>query len=212
MHEQCERNKVACHTSHDYLLVEPQQVPARKVFTPFYLLWQQLPKRLPTHHSVPYCSFPKNLPRILSNKQLDLSDTSVILDRLQGSEQTIWSRQDALQQFSKLPLLGYDELRNRPDLEGTSRLSPYLRFGLYSPRQVLERVLDTSTPGTVWEENTVRMEKKVFHHSFVSELAWREFWRHIYHYFPESRLIAFQKKRRAIRRQNNEHWFAAWQE
>jgi deoxyribodipyrimidine photo-lyase len=73
-------------------------------------------------------------------------------------------------------------------------------------------VIDPSTVGTSWEEQTVRMEKKVFQNSFVSELAWREFWRHIYHYFPESRQVAFQEKRRAIRRQNNENWFAARQE
>jgi deoxyribodipyrimidine photo-lyase len=56
------------------------------------------------------------------------------------------------------------------------------------------------------------MEKNIFQNSFVSELAWREFWRHIYHYCPESRQIAFQEKRRAIRWQNNESWFSARQE
>ena len=32
-------------------------------------------------------------------------------------------------------------------------LSPYLRFGLVSPRQVLARVIDQSTPGTIWDSD-----------------------------------------------------------
>lgn len=56
------------------------------------------------------------------------------------------------------------------------------------------------------------MTKKVFHNSFVSELARREFRWHIYSHFPESRAVAFQEKRRTIARQNNELRFAAWKE
>jgi deoxyribodipyrimidine photolyase len=62
--ERCARNKVACHTFQDYLLIEPDQVPVRKVFTPFYLLWQQLPKQLPEKKPLPETSFPKNLPSL----------------------------------------------------------------------------------------------------------------------------------------------------
>ncbi len=211
--DRCAKHQVACHTASDYLLVEPDQLPARKVFSPFYRLWQQLPKLLPEKMPLPVSRFPQEIDlSSFADVLLDLTDTHAVLHRLQWIHQTVWNIKDAVQKYKKLPLLGYDEERNRPDISWTSMLSPYLRFWCYSPRQILSSVLDYTTPGTIWEEWTVRMEKKSFHQSFVSELAWREFWRHIYHHFPESRQVAFQEKRRAIRWQNNETWFAAWQE
>lgn len=115
--------------------------------------------------------------------------------------------------MSQIPIRDYNDRRNFPaDTSGTSSLSPYLRFGLISPRQVLARVIDQSTPGTLWDSDGVTMDKKIFKNSFVSELAWREFWRHIDRWFPEARSVAFQEKRRAIQRRNNEERFAAWKE
>jgi deoxyribodipyrimidine photo-lyase len=46
--------------------------------------------------------------------------------------------------------------------------------------------------------------------SYISELAWREFWQHIAHYFPETMQIEFQEKRRDIRWINDELQFQAW--
>ena len=73
-------------------------------------------------------------------------------------------------------------------------------------------MIDHQTFGTIWTESTVCMEKKKFSNSFVSELAWREFWRHIDYRFPETRLTAFQEKRRHIQRIGRDEWFGAWKE
>ncbi|MGQ0743868.1 MAG: cryptochrome/photolyase family protein [Acidimicrobiales bacterium] len=59
--------------------------------------------------------------------------------------------------------------RNRPDLAGTSRLSPHLRWGCIHPRQLLAR-LDRSASAGV----------------FRSELCWREFYADILHRQPDS--------------------------
>jgi deoxyribodipyrimidine photo-lyase len=40
-----------------------------------------------------------------------------------------------LEQFTQLPITNYSNDRNRMDLEGTSSLSPYIRFGMISLRQ-----------------------------------------------------------------------------
>jgi len=64
----------------------------------------------------------------------------------------------------------YDRHRDRPDLDGCSRLSPYLRFGCLHPRQVLER-LDLSRPD---------------HRRFETELCWREFYAHVLADRPDS--------------------------
>jgi deoxyribodipyrimidine photo-lyase len=67
------------------------------------------------------------------------------------------------------PFATYDEDRDRPDLAGTSRLSPHLRFGAIHPRQILDRV-PAGTSGDV----------------FRSELAWREFYADVLWHRPDS--------------------------
>jgi deoxyribodipyrimidine photo-lyase len=46
--------------------------------------------------------------------------------------------------------------------------------------------------------------------SFVSELAWREFWQHIDYYFPYTKKYEFQEKRRNIVWKNDEVLFEKW--
>lgn len=70
----------------------------------------------------------------------------------------------------------YDETRNFPATSGTSKLSPYLAVGAISPRVAVEYTrranhgkLDSGASGLV---------------SFISELCWRDFYRHILYHFP----------------------------
>lgn len=63
---------------------------------------------------------------------------------------------------------GYDDQRDRIDLDGTSELSADLRFGTLSPRQVVEAV-GTATPGRA---------------AFVRQLAWRDWYAHLLHEQP----------------------------
>jgi len=79
----------------------------------------------------------------------------------------------------------YDETRNylpinpfngsRP--QGTSYLSPYLRLGLISPRQAYWAAREAYS-------NTSSKDYKESIETWVSELAWREFYVHILHFFP----------------------------
>ena len=57
----------------------------------------------------------------------------------------------------------YAEQRNRMDLDGTSRLSQDLRWGLLSPAEVVDRAEGAGEGRRV----------------FVSEVAWREFYAHV---------------------------------
>jgi deoxyribodipyrimidine photo-lyase len=76
---------------------------------------------------------------------------------------------DALERFLDGPADGYDGDRDRPDRPGTSRLSPYLRFGSIHPRQILHRL--GRSPGA---------------QTFSSELAWREFYADVLWHHPGS--------------------------
>jgi deoxyribodipyrimidine photo-lyase len=68
---------------------------------------------------------------------------------------------------------GYDDRRNRPDLAGTSRLSPHLHFGEVSPQQVI-RALDAAGELPAGKGPL----------SLVRELAWREFSGHLLYHYP----------------------------
>lgn len=78
-----------------------------------------------------------------------------------------WERLDALEDV----LEDYARHRDRPALQGTSRLSPHLRFGEISPHQVWRRSRELG-PGEGPE-------------TFRDELLWREFaWHRLFH-LPE---------------------------
>ena len=86
--------------------------------------------------------------------------------------------QEQLAGFIDERLGGYAGNRDRPDLAGTSRLSPHLHFGEIGPRQI-------------WHAMTTRAEAIGMNPrgedawKFLSELGWREFSYHLLYHFPD---------------------------
>jgi deoxyribodipyrimidine photo-lyase len=80
-----------------------------------------------------------------------------------------------LNAFMRDGLRSYEELRDRPDVRGTSRLSPHLRWGEISPRQIWARI-------TFEEKNA---SERSGTDKFLSELGWREFCYHLLYHFPD---------------------------
>ena len=79
-----------------------------------------------------------------------------------------------LDAFTRDGLKDYEKLRDRPDLQGTSRLSPHLRWGEISPRQIWARI--------TFAGHDASMQKGA--NKFLSELGWREFSYHLLYHFP----------------------------
>jgi deoxyribodipyrimidine photo-lyase len=71
----------------------------------------------------------------------------------------------------------YAEDRNRPDLSGTSRLSPHLHFGTISARTM------RATAEDAWKAESSPGRRTAIR-KFVLELAWREFFHHVLFHFP----------------------------
>ncbi len=71
-----------------------------------------------------------------------------------------------LDAFLNGPVASYSDQRNRPDLDGTSRLSPHLAFGELSPLQVWTAVRERMATGPSDDGSAT---------TFLSEIAWREF-------------------------------------
>jgi len=76
---------------------------------------------------------------------------------------------DRLDAFLADDLASYDADRDRPDLDTTSHLSPYLRWGCLHPRQVL-----------------AHLGRNRAHDRFRTELAWREFYADVLFRRPRS--------------------------
>jgi deoxyribodipyrimidine photo-lyase len=81
-----------------------------------------------------------------------------------------------LDRFLEDALRGYKTERNRPDRDGTSGLSPHLRFGEISPRQVWHAV-QHHLAGT-------RHPPDADAETFLAELGWREFSYSLLYYHP----------------------------
>ena len=85
----------------------------------------------------------------------------------------------------------YKETRNFPALNSTSFLSPHLRFGTISIRQIIDQLDPTDE-------------------TFLSELIWREFFMQILFHFPKVVTQNFRKKYDDIQWLNNTTDFKKW--
>lgn len=101
------------------------------------------------------------------------------------------------------PVYTYGEQRDRPDLEGTSGLSPYLRFGMISPRLVALAAYTAI-------ENAPNATACASADRWLSELIWRDFYFAILHHFPHVRRGAFRREYDAVEWENDETLFATW--
>lgn len=91
---------------------------------------------------------------------------------------------------------GYGELRNRPDLPNTSKLSAHLRFGEISPYRLLHEL--SPLPDTVDKQK------------WISELLWREFSYHLLLHFPDLHVKNFNEKFNGFSWENRPDFIKAW--
>ena len=86
----------------------------------------------------------------------------------------------------------YEDLRNFPAKDATSRLGPHLRFGTVSVRKMVKKAIS--------ESNEV----------FWQELIWREFFMQILWHYPRTKDESFKQKYDRIEWRNNEAEFEKW--
>ncbi|HEY6448704.1 MAG TPA: deoxyribodipyrimidine photo-lyase [Acidobacteriaceae bacterium] len=102
--------------------------------------------------------------------------------------------QDRLRRFAKNATAAYDVERDRPDHDGTSRLSPHLHFGEVSPQQIWHTVAEW--PGA---------------ESYLRQIAWREFSYHLLCAFPQTVSQPINPQFRHFPWRRNRNRLAAWQ-
>ena len=99
------------------------------------------------------------------------------------------SAQDILK-FQLQHLANYADHRNIPSISGTSSLSPHLRFGTISIREIIRMVY----PNEI----------------FINEIIWREFFMQILFHFPQVVNHNFKPKYNAIEWRNDTSEFEKW--
>jgi deoxyribodipyrimidine photo-lyase len=173
---------VATHRFPGDLLVAPSQIRNKenrglRVFTPFWRRVQSLgdpPKPLPA---------PKKLNGVSDIAGDALEDWHLEPTKPDWADglRENWrpgeaAAQARLKAFLAGGIAGYSGDRDRPDREGTSGLSPHLRFGEISPRQIWYAAKFAAAEHP-------RLSSDI--DKFLSELGWREFCRHLLYDVPD---------------------------
>jgi deoxyribodipyrimidine photo-lyase len=198
---------VAVASFNGSLLKEPWEVKTGsdgpfKVFTPF---WRVASSKL--EPGAPLAA-PKRIPAPTDWPVSDALDAWQLLptrpDWAQGFG-PVWTPGEAgararLTQFIEGPLSRYAAGRDLPGEHNTSRLSPHLRWGEISPRQVWY-ALQTARQARGAEANVDK---------FLSEIGWREFSYHLLYHFPTLPEKNFRPAFDAFPWRMDEAAFRAW--
>ncbi|THD48035.1 MAG: deoxyribodipyrimidine photo-lyase [Bradyrhizobium sp.] len=107
-----------------------------------------------------------------------------------------------LEGFLRDGLAGYAGRRDRPDRDGTSGLSPHLRYGETSPCQVWHAARFAMAERPALSGDTEK---------FLSELGWREFCRHLLFDVPDLATRNLQPSFDAFPWKHDDVALAAWQ-
>ena len=91
------------------------------------------------------------------------------------------------------------------DRDGVSRLSPYLRFGCISPRELEQRLRELEHGGAGRAGNPEGPRE------YRRQLAWRDFYGYVLHHFPDNGQQEFRERYRGtISWHDDPRGFAAW--
>ncbi len=187
-------------TFKDSVLHEPKEITKEngdpyQVFTPYYRQWLRLEKEPPFSSGLWRSLTPFSIPSGLQPESKYQSPPKSVM---------AMNPETLIETFFGKKVQNYEDNRDIPSLEGTSRLSPYLRFGLVSVRVLYAKAVDVA--------RDLPPEKRFRIESFIRQLAWRDFYVQILYHFPYVENGAFHRKYDAIPWENNPEWFTAWRE
>jgi deoxyribodipyrimidine photo-lyase len=144
-----------------------------RVFTPFCRAWQSHGWRAPAASAAAEIRWVDGVDRGSIPNDPDLPGG---LDLPDAGEQAALKR---WHDFRDNHLTGYGTDRDRPDHEGTSRLSPHLKYGTIHPRTLLHDIARRTGDGA---------------QRYRAELAWREFYADVLWHQPGSARAALQER------------------
>ncbi len=119
---------------------------------------------------------------------------------LEPGEVAAWER---LTDFLDCAIDEYEEKRNYPAIDGTSLLSPALKFGVIGIRTIWQK-----TQELLAISNSQEFSNGII--TWQKELAWREFYQHAMYHFPELAEGAYRDVFKNFPWSDNQDHFQAW--
>lgn len=166
------------------------------VYTPYSKAWKA---RLPAKWELYPAPEKINTPFELTNERLPPFRVTPLFPA--GEKEALVR----LEEFLYKRIYSYAEDRNRMDLDGTSSLSPYLRFGMLGLKQAVSAARQAMVD--------VRSgESRKSAETWLNELIWREFYIQILYHFPYVSKTAFNPSLANIPWRNDESEFQTWKE
>ena len=179
-------NNIKFKTFKDQVIFEQNEVTKKDglpyvVYTPYMKVWKE---QFKTHTLDFYytSSFLKNLIQDKELPNLTLSDIGFTKSNQKIKKHIV----------TPALIQNYEDTRNFPAQDSTSKLGPHLRFGTVSIRKMIEKAIT--------EKNEI----------FWQELIWREFFMQILWHFPHTSKNSFKAKYDRIDWRNNEAEFLKW--
>lgn len=173
-----EANGIDFHACKDQVIHEADEVlkadgSAYTVYTPYKNKWLSVYKGVTVSHG-------------------DLENLNQVHYEFPSIESLGFERSNIqVKDYDLSQLKQYAQNRDFPAIDGASYLSPHLRFGTVSPRQVIAQLQNDDAV-------------------FLSELIWREFFMQILFHFPRVVTENFKAKYDGIQWRNNEKEFEKW--
>ena len=179
-------NNIKFKTFKDQVIFEQNEVTKKDglpyvVYTPYMKVWKEQFKTY-TLDFYYTSSFLKNLIQNKELPNLSLSDIGFIKSKQKIKKHIV----------TPSLIQNYEDTRNFPAQDSTSKLGPHLRFGTVSIRKMIEKAIT--------EKNEI----------FWQELIWREFFMQILWHFPHTSKKSFKAKYDRIEWRNNEAEFLKW--
>lgn len=192
------------------LLFEPDAMRNKagapfQMFTPFWKHCLTLKVEEPLRLRAGGIPAPAKWPRSCTLDELGLRPTS----GWDAGFAAVWTPGEAgararLKQFTAGAMADYADRRDRPDVDGTSALSPHLHFGEIGPRQIWAAVKASAKGSGMFPPNRGAQV-------FLSEVGWREFAHHLVYHFRRTPEAPLRAEFAAFPWQTNAAQLRAWQ-
>ena len=116
--------------------------------------------------------------------------------------ENIWSPSEKcalkeLQNFIRNRIINYSDSRNFPNITGTSKLSPFIKFGQLHVE-------------TIWSECMKVKNATIGTSKFLAEIGWREFNHTLINHFPHMLKKNYSKKFDKFPWEKNDKFLSAW--
>ena len=198
--QKLESMRVKFKSFQDHVMIEPDQLLNKqnnpyKVFTPYANAWREKVSQLKSHNNkLLTTKFTHHYNEPQSVKELlKIAGFDQIKNELIGGENKARENYKTFEQHMN----DYEDLRNFPYQNKTSKLSVYIRHGCISVQEIIHKIIHKKNSGI---------------QCWLNELIWREFYQMITYHYPYVKNHAFKEKYQNLNYPGSKELLIKWKE